>query len=831
MIRRLFSSFPALVFAMLLLLAAPLPAWAGCGDGVLDVAEACDDGNVFSGDGCDAACAIETGHVCFGAPSSCPWQQQNRLDVGGSHACTLDGSSAIVCWGSATYDQTVAPAGTTYVQVTAGHRHSCARRGDGTLACWGFDGSGRATPPAGTFTTMEAGETHNCGLRADQTIACWGSDLGGRSTPPAGSFLALGVGNANACAIDTSHALTCWGSTLHGRSNPPETGTFINVSCGDRHCCAVEDDGTAQCWGADGDDQLQAPAGELFASIQAGFRHSCGLTTDAHALCWGAGTYGQNADPTGDFVALSVGSQTNCAFRTDGTIHCWGRAADNLTVAPSGVMLPEICGDALLVGTEQCDDGNTAPGDGCRANCTVERCGDGILDEFEACESGAGGFAACCSEECSFHTASSECRASGGVCDIAEFCTGTGEECPLDAKSQDTCRAAGGACDIEDVCDGVANDCPADALDSSGTVCRASGGGCDLQEICDGSTVECPNDVKRTDLCRSSGGVCDQAEYCDGVVDVCPDDVKFGTETICRAGAYECDAVEVCDGDQDSCPGDVDSAFGVACADDGTFCTEDICDGEGICIHFAGREGMVCRGVSHACDEAEICDGVSEACPVDSGLPDGDDDGICDAEDGCPEVYDPEQLDTDGDGEGDFCDICTDAGEAHNTLVRLTQITTPGGDDKLLLRSYLVFDEAPVYDPIAHGIRLRIEDAAGTRLLDAEIPGGAYNLAARRGWLPLKNDGYRFRSRELVAGAVQKIILRKVRKDPNAVSVKIVGAKGSFASATIVPPLTVTVTLDANSERMGVCAVMEFPGPRPQAECTHRSGGSVLICK
>ena len=40
---------------------------------------------------------------------------------------------------------------------------------------------------------------------------------------------------------------------------------------------------------------------------------------------------------------------------------------------------------------------------------------------------------------------------------------------------------------------------------------------------------------------------------------------------------------------------------------------------------------------------------------------DKDDDGLLDAEDNCPEVYDPDQLDTDLDGIGDACDICPNA--------------------------------------------------------------------------------------------------------------------------------------------------------------------------
>ncbi len=36
------------------------------------------------------------------------------------------------------------------------------------------------------------------------------------------------------------------------------------------------------------------------------------------------------------------------------------------------VTCQQVCGDGLIVGTESCDDGNTLPGDGCSATCTIE---------------------------------------------------------------------------------------------------------------------------------------------------------------------------------------------------------------------------------------------------------------------------------------------------------------------------------------------------------------------------------------------------------------------------------------------------------------------------
>ncbi|UCE62050.1 MAG: hypothetical protein JSU63_10080, partial [Phycisphaerales bacterium] len=66
------------------------------------------------------------------------------------------------------------------------------------------------------------------------------------------------------------------------------------------------------------------------------------------------------------------------------------------------------------------------------------------------------------------------------VCDLADFCTGTGAACPVDAKSTAECRAAADVCDIAESCDGVNDDCPVDAFEPVSTECRASAGACDL---------------------------------------------------------------------------------------------------------------------------------------------------------------------------------------------------------------------------------------------------------------------------------------------------------------------------------------------------------------
>jgi len=50
---------------------AALLSLSGCGDGVVDASEGCDDGNYLNGDGCSSTCRIEPCWVCTGQPSSC----------------------------------------------------------------------------------------------------------------------------------------------------------------------------------------------------------------------------------------------------------------------------------------------------------------------------------------------------------------------------------------------------------------------------------------------------------------------------------------------------------------------------------------------------------------------------------------------------------------------------------------------------------------------------------------------------------------------------------------------------------------------------------------
>jgi cysteine-rich repeat protein len=67
-----------------------------------------------------------------------------------------------------------------------------------------------------------------------------------------------------------------------------------------------------------------------------------------------------------------------------------GHCDDNPPPPPPPEEPCSCCGDGVVEGSEQCDDGNTTSGDGCSATCTTEApyCGDGTVDAGEQCDDG-----------------------------------------------------------------------------------------------------------------------------------------------------------------------------------------------------------------------------------------------------------------------------------------------------------------------------------------------------------------------------------------------------------------------------------------------------------
>jgi len=163
----------------------------------------------------------------------------------------------------------------------------------------------------------------------------------------------------------------------------------------------------------------------------------------------------------------------------DGQRVAWVRGVDEgAEVYTALVTCDVVCGDGVQEGIEGCDDGNTAPGDGCDESCILEVCGNGVLQDGEECDDGNTAPGDGCDGGCFL-------QCGNGVIDAAA------EEC------DDGNRVSGDGCDefcLEEVC-GNGRQEANEECDDGNTV---GGDGCDP-----GCLIECGN------------GVVDPGEDCD----------------------------------------------------------------------------------------------------------------------------------------------------------------------------------------------------------------------------------------------------------------------------------------------------------------------------
>ncbi|MEB2343506.1 MAG: DUF4215 domain-containing protein [Deltaproteobacteria bacterium] len=174
------------------------------------------------------------------------------------------------------------------------------------------------------------------------------------------------------------------------------------------------------------------------------------------------------------------------------------------------------CGDAIVDPGEQCDDGNAAAGDGCRADCSVERCGDTRLDPAEQCDDGNTAPGDGCSATCTIErvpACGDGILDPGEACDDGNAAAGDGcrTSCTVEACG-DAIRDPGEQCDDGNASagDGCRLDCTAEACGDGrldpGEQC--DDGGTSAGDGCDAAC--------RTEQAPACGdGVPDAGEECD----------------------------------------------------------------------------------------------------------------------------------------------------------------------------------------------------------------------------------------------------------------------------------------------------------------------------
>ena len=272
---------------------------------------------------------------------------------------------------------------------------------------------------------------------------------------------------------------------------------------------------------------------------------------------------------------------------------------------------------------------------------------------------------------------------------IDQDCNGSDISCYEMDFDQDGVSVGQGDCDdnnqevypgAPEICDGVDNDCNGDIddnpvggglmvyvdADEDGFGIENSSGPiftCDI--IPEGYTIN-PGDCNDGDRLINPNAIeiCDNKDNnCDGMTDEnCTDNDGDG-HISAAVGGNDCDdnnkdihpgAPELCDGIDNDCDGQTDEDITPVPATN----QNGVCSGAVmICI-----DGKMYEDYSSIPDyqiEETLCDGKDNDCDglVDENcIDDGDGDGIADGSDNCPNVSNPDQTDTDGDGIGDACD-------------------------------------------------------------------------------------------------------------------------------------------------------------------------------
>jgi alpha-tubulin suppressor-like RCC1 family protein len=274
-----------------------------------------------------------------------PGPGNTRLAAGAHHACWIDGTAHLWCWGKNTnlqiqktgdlYVARPVDLGGSWVSVAAGTAHTCALDTAGAVSCWGSNavgqlGSGalvdadvtKVTLPNGVAAVkLFAGGDASCAITADRQLYCWGN------VDRAGGQPYLAPAQIQPTSIDSPWRSIALGPT-HACANTDDSGDVYCWGDNDREQLGVDDSGPVALRNAMRPLESQGNVG----AVAVGTRGTCILTNDTSRLaCWGIGTFtgGIDAkyavvDDTRVWQVLALGDEHACVIADNGDLSCWG---------------------------------------------------------------------------------------------------------------------------------------------------------------------------------------------------------------------------------------------------------------------------------------------------------------------------------------------------------------------------------------------------------------------------------------------------------------------------------------------------------------------------
>lgn len=323
--------------------------------------------------------SVPTGNALLAAPIDTA-VSFHRVEVGRLHACAINSSNEVYCWGSNGGGQILGASGPTIVSPTrltgnwsdmavsaSSDRlgHTClTRASNGRVQCRGRTDDELGGAPIGCQGSSEMCDVRYTG-RFDDAIFAAGDDI---VTSPA----MITAGDFHSCALVDGWP-HCWGAGLQlGSANRdlalwvaapiPLPDPAVEISTAGSSACARTSTGQVACWGNnEGEriarsgaipDRIEVPAATIVRMIEdarqivVGGSSACALLRDGNVVCWGeTGSDPQTIDadvvpdPSSppsmvaitDVEQLDMNGFHACALRTDGSVWCWGESIAGAT--------------------------------------------------------------------------------------------------------------------------------------------------------------------------------------------------------------------------------------------------------------------------------------------------------------------------------------------------------------------------------------------------------------------------------------------------------------------------------------------------------------------
>ncbi len=230
-------------------------------------------------------------------------------------------------------------------------------------------------------------ESGTCGDGiVDRNEECDGENLGGKDCRSIGYTGGSLICSAS-CMLDVSGCLalaTC-GNGFLDSNEECDCGISQDTMPATCHTSNL-DEPNADCRS----DCTLPRCGDGIVDSAAGEACDDGNLTNSDACPDGVGGTCQPAT-CGDGIVWIGHEQCDCGASQDtmpATCHTNNSNEPDAECRPD-CTLPH-CGDGIVDSAtgEECDDGNTVPGDGCNAECRIEACGNAVVDVGEGCDDG-----------------------------------------------------------------------------------------------------------------------------------------------------------------------------------------------------------------------------------------------------------------------------------------------------------------------------------------------------------------------------------------------------------------------------------------------------------